>query len=378
MTKHTKILNIIAGCISLMLIGMSLTVSNGAYAAVRSSGAGAAAVSGQSSGAGAEGGEISGGSCDAQKEELSNLQRQVAELQAQKDATDQAAAIIGAEANRFKNLLASSTRATSTAATSTTATTTATTTPSNTVGSSAFSLSVNPNVIRPGETFTLSVNVNSASTQKYSVHVYQNSNLIGTLLSGALVESNSRPAYVQKVFQISSSIPLGSYIVKIVDDNNTSISQTASLVVVAPNVTTNTTVVTNTVNTTNASGLNSVTFSNPFTFGIVPRNKVTPVNWTYQGSPTGTMNVYLQTRCVKNVPICTQYSPNNPTSSCVTIKSSCVVGTGGTAPVALNVPVSSRTLNWTVPRQFVDTVGTLYAEQNGQRIGGGGLFYISY
>jgi hypothetical protein len=42
------------------------------------------------------------------------------------------------------------------------------------------------------------------------------------------------------------------------------------------------------------------------------------------------------------------------------------------------VPASSSVFNWVIPHNLVDTVGVIYAEQNGQRVGSTGQFYISY
>ena len=320
-----------------------------------------------------------GGSCTEQDKQLSEITTQVNQLQAEKDAVDKATDIISAEATRFKNLLATSTTATSTATT-----TTATSTVSNT-GGSAFSLSLNPNTIHPGDNFTVNVNINSSSVQKYSINVYQGSSLVGTLLGGAIPDSSSRPTYVQKVFQISAGAPTGTYTVKISDDNNSSVFQTATLIVTTNQnsysqaqsnaATTNQTNTNTTVTTSN--GMSVLTFANPFAYGILPRDKNTQITWTAQGNTTAPVNLYLKTSCVKNIPICSQNSPNNPTSSCVKIKSSCKTGSSKTVSIG-TVPASQGSYNWVIPHSVVDTAGVIYAEQNGQRVGSTGRFYVSY
>jgi hypothetical protein len=237
---------------------------------------------------------------------------------------------------------------------------------------------VTPNTIHPGDSFDMNVNINSTSIQKYSVNAYQGSNSVGSLISGAVVSSGNRPVYVQKTFQTSTSMPIGTYTIKIVDDNNASVSQTATLnVTQAQSSGTNTTITNTSTNTTSNAGLSSISFTNPFPYSILARDRNTQIAWSASGNTGASVSLYLQTNCVKNVPICTQYSPNNPTSSCITIKSSCKAGTGSIIPIS-TVSVSSSVFNWLIPHNLVDTVGVIYAEQNGQRIGSTGQFYISY
>ena len=374
MNTHTK-LNLYAALVSILVIALSwgLGGASAATTLARST------TSTQTSSSTATSTSPVGGSCTEQDKQLSEITRQVNELQAEKDSVDKAAEIISAEATRFKNLLATSTTATFTA------TTTATTTPvvTTTNGTSAFSLSVSPTTIHPGDTFTMSVNINSSSVQKYSVSVSQGGSLVGTLLSGATPDSSSRPAYVQKVFQISAGAPVGTYTVKISDDNNSSVFQTATLVVTANqnsySQAQSNTATTNQTNTTvtTSNGMSALTFANPFAYGILPRDKNTQITWTAQGNTTAPVNLYLKTSCVKNIPICSQNSPNNPTSSCIKIKSSCKTGSSKTVSIG-TVPASQGSYNWVIPHSVVDTAGVIYAEQNGQRVGSTGRFYVSY
>ncbi len=315
--------------------------------------------------------------CTADMKNRDTLKGQVQNLQFQIDANVKAADMADAETKRLKKLMGTSTSATATS-TSATATSTATTTQST---FAPYSFSLSPNTIRPGESFDVNVNINSASIQKYSINVYQNGTLIASLISGATVTGTSRPAYVQKTFQTSASMPTGSYIIKIVDDNNASVSQTATLNLIqtqSSGTDITTTGFSNTSsNTTTVVGLSSISFANPFPYGILPRDKNTQIVWSASGNTNASVSLYLQTSCVKTVPICTQYNPNNPTSSCITIKSSCKAGSGVVVPIS-TVPASSSVFNWVVPRNLVDTVGVIYAEQNGQRVGSTGQFYISY
>ncbi len=335
---------------------------------------------------GEEWGTIPRQECTQEQRARDTLNGQVMQLTAEIDANNRAAKALNAETNRFKKLLGIGTSTATSTATSTTSTT-ATSTATSTSGTSAFSLSLTPTSVKAGDSFIMKVNVNSALVKKYSVNVYQGSNLVGTLLAGATVEGTSRPTYLEKVFKISTETPVGSYVVKIVDDNDSSRFQTAFLSVTSAQANTN--VVTNSssngtgftnsssVSSVTTTGLTSVVFSNPFAYSVVPRNKTVQIAWSAQGNTSAPINLYMQTSCVKTVPLCTQYNPNNPTSNCVTIKSSCKSGTGSVTPIS-SVPASSGSYNWVIPHNSVDMAGIIYAEQNGQRIGTTGRFYISY
>jgi hypothetical protein len=397
LSSYIAITGILIISLSWGLVGVSAATKENMFSAQKTSSTGSKTAPGAMAAAPV------GGSCTELDNELSKITVQVNQLQAEKDAVDKAAETISAEANRFKDLLdlKNASSSTSTFSTSTSTSTSAQCTQelkicpngstvrrtgpncsftacSDTSTTSAFSLGLSPNTIHPGDTFTLSVNINSYSVQKYSVNVYQGSNLVGTLLNGATPDSSSRPAYVQKAFQISAGVPTGTYTVKISDDANSSIYQTATLTVIA-NQSSNVQTQITTTNSSNtiSNGSSALTFTNPFTYSILPRNKNTKITWTATGNTNTPVNLYLKTSCVKNVPICTQFSPNNPTSNCITIKSSCKTSSNKTVSIG-TVQASQGSFNWVVPYSVVDTVGLIYAEQNGQRVGSTGQFYISY
>jgi hypothetical protein len=383
MKKNTTYMHKIVGSVIFMaLIAFVFTAQSTALQVFAASTTSSTSSSNSSNGSnkGPEWGTIPRQECTQEQRSRDTLNGQVLQLQAEIDANTKGADALDAETNRYKKLLGigTSTSATSTTATSTTATSTS--------GTSAFSLTVSPTSVRAGESFTMNVNVNSTSVTKYSVNVYQGSTLMGTLLSGAAVDGSSRPKSIEKVFRISTDTPVGNYVVKIVDDNNSSNYQTAYLYVVAPqfnatSANTNTTgsgfTNTSSTNSTGSTGLTSVVFSNPFPYGVLSRDKNVQITWSAQGNTNSMVNLYLQTSCVKTVPLCTQYNPSNPTSSCVTIKSSCKSGSGTVTPISA-VSASAQSYNWVVPHNLVDSVGVIYAEQNGQRIGTTGSFYISY
>jgi hypothetical protein len=265
-----------------------------------------------------------------------------------------------------------------------TANTTTTTSSSTLADLAPLAVSVSPNVLHVGDSATFYVTINNSITS-YSLDLYKNGQLAGTLAGNQTVLGSARPVTLKFPFVVTPSTQTGDYKIRVLDATNANTFAEASFTIVS-----NTTPITNQYGTgftttgnsntsvTSNTGLSTVKFLNPYAYGIVPRNKTTNISWSFTGRSDATMNIYANVKCVKKVNVCTSYDISNPTKACTSIKSSCKPGSTVKIPIATNVRIGNQSMKWKVPSKIVDKQAIIYAEQNGKKIGTGQSFYVSY
>jgi hypothetical protein len=277
-----------------------------------------------------------------------------------------------------KLALARATGASSATSTNDTTTTVSTSTLANLA---PLAISVSPNKLHLGDsaTFYLTIN-NSIST--YSLDLYKDGKLAGTLAGNQTVLGSARPVILKFPFSVTTGTPLGDFKIRVLDANSPSTYAEADFSVVDSSVPlTNQygTASTGNSNTSAASAtISSVKFLNPYAYGIVPRNKTTNISWSYTGPADAKMNIYANVKCVKKVKVCKTYNIDNPTKACTTVKSTCTTGPTVKIPIATNVKIANQSMKWKVPSKIVGKQAVIYAEQNGKKIGTGQSFYVSY
>jgi hypothetical protein len=258
-----------------------------------------------------------------------------------------------------------------------TADTTTTTSTSTLANLAPLAVSVSPNVLHIGDSATFYVTINNSITS-YSLDLYKDGQLAGTLAGNQTVLGSARPVTLKFPFSVTAGTPMSSFEVRAYSYSNPTIYATTSFLVVPGNTPLVNQYGATPNNTATQVSAQSVSFSNPFSYQKVKRNSNITVSWTYKGNPAGTMNVFVSAKCVKKVNICTSYNISNPTKACTVIKSSCKTGATVKIPIATNVRISNQSMKWKVPSKIVDKQAVIYAEQNGKKIGTGQSFYVSY
>jgi uncharacterized repeat protein (TIGR02059 family) len=248
-------------------------------------------------------------------------------------------------------------------------------TPAPNQDTAAFTMSLSPNNIAQGDTFTVQANINSASVQTYSISALQNGQNLGNLLSGVSVGSSNRPVAISQSFKTSSAIPTGTYTIKISNDANFNQFQTAILNVNSYNSSSgsslfsqNGTYSGNSYSTNYNTGYNSgyssgygntgsnIIFLYPTSNVQQRTNSIMPIHWGYSPYISGNIDLYLQTVCSNGVASCT------PSTSLITY----------------GAPVASVYYSWTVPSYVpANSWAVILAKQGSTVVGYSPTFIIT-
>ena len=240
-----------------------------------------------------------------------------------------------------------------------------------------LAVSVSPNVLHIGDSATFYVTINN-SINTYSLDLYKDGQLAGTLAGNQTVLGSSRPVTLKFPFSVTPSTSFASFEARVYSPSNPSVYASTSFTVVP-----NTVAVVNQYGTTpnNSASQNvaqSIKFTTPFAYAKVKRNENITISWSFAGNPEGNINIYANAKCVRKLNVCSSYNISNPTKACTVIKSSCKSGPTVKIPIATNVKISNQSMKWKVPSKIVDKQAVIYAEQNGKKIGTGQSFYVSY
>lgn len=272
-------------------------------------------------------------------------------------------------------------RATGASTATSTKDTTTTVSTSTLANLAPLAVSVSPNKLHLGDSATFYVTINN-SISTYSLDLYKDGVLAGTLAGNQTVVGTSRPVTLKFPFSVTTGTPLGNFKIRVLDSNAPSTYAEADFSVVSNTVPLTNQYGTESTGNSNitaaATAASSVKFLNPFAYGVVARNKTATISWSYTGSADETMNIYANVKCVRKVNICKTYDIKNPTKSCTTVKSTCTSGPTTRIPIATNVKIGNQSMKWKVPSKIVGKQAVIYAEQKGKKIGTGQSFYISY
>ena len=240
-----------------------------------------------------------------------------------------------------------------------------------------LAVSVSPNILHVGDSATFYVTINN-SINTYSLDLYKDGQLAGTLAGNQTVLGSSRPVTLKFPFAVTSGTPIANFEARVYSPSNPSVYASTSFAVVP----TTTALVNqygaipNNVAVQNVA--QSANFTSPFAYAKVKRNSTVTVSWSFTGNPEGNIDIYANAKCVRKLNVCSSYNISNPTNACTVIKSSCKSGPTVKIPIATNVKISNQSMKWKVPSKIVDKQAVIYAEQNGKKIGTGQSFYVSY
>lgn len=294
------------------------------------------------------------GSCD-------DITAQCNQLFALTVSTNESACIIEGEAMLMKSsILATSTATTTTNGNNNNGTSTnsgITATSSATV----FTVGITPSTIKQGETFTLSATISSSTVQTYSISATKDGTSLGNLLSNVSVGTSARPTNITQSFATASTIPTGTYTIKITNDQNINQFATINLIINAASASTASTIFNqntsgNTSGSTSYNNGSSIIFLNPTMNSSQRIGSTMQIHWGYNAYISGTIDLYVQTVC------------SNGNSAC----------TPTTALIAAAQPVGNIYYNWMVPAYIpANSWAILIAKQGGNVVGYSPTFIVT-